>query len=72
MSLTMIERDVPLPPQRMYPYVELQVGDSFEFNVRALHSVRTLVSKWGRKQSPPRRFVVRKMTADSYRCWRVE
>jgi hypothetical protein len=58
----------PQPPRRLYPWLELGLGDSFLFPPAAGKSAVASAFKAGERHG--RKFVVRK-TADGWRCWRL-
>ena len=70
-----IEKGIPIPPKHKplaggFPFADMEVGDSFGLNGRMPQTVGYLAAVFGRRQDPPRKFVVRKTTA-GHRCWRV-
>ena len=69
--VTVISSDVPIPVNRFaYPFMELEVGQSFEFPYRKSSSVRTLASKIGKATG--REFTVRKTGEDTGMVWRTK
>ena len=77
MALIKIDPDVPIPVDddswrsgrdALYPFPEMNTGDSFKVTLEQLGSVRSLCSRYGLKLG--RTFVVRPH-AGGWRCWRV-
>lgn len=74
-----LEKNVPMPlgsvdrgAKRKYPWLEMEVGDSFAIPAGQHESVRTSASAWeARHPEDPRMFTVRKTENGTYRCWRV-
>jgi len=79
-----IDKGVPPPPKKtdsglLYPWDELQVGDSFkvpEGNRKLKHiqaSLGTLARSWAKKHCPEARFVTRvNAKAKFVRIWRIK
>lgn len=66
-----VDSDIPVPPQREeYPFLEMEVGDSFEVKLAKRESVQTIAS--GIKRTTGKRFTVRKVDSDTCRVWRVK
>jgi len=66
-----IEKNVPRPKlvrMRRYPWIEMEVGDSFLFPATVKHPY---VIARGASRLYDRKFVVHK-TDNGFRCWRVE
>lgn len=74
-----IESGVPMPDcgkstgrLRVYPWLEMDVGDSFPIPEGKHDHVRTAASSWTKRHpEDPRAFTVRKMECGAYRCWRI-
>ena len=74
-----LEKNVPLPndleymgAKRKYPWLEMEVGDSFAIPEGRHESVRTASAAWVlRHPERDMRFSVRKLEDGTYRCWRV-
>jgi hypothetical protein len=67
-----IEKNVPVTDNRshraVYPFGQLEVGDSFPLGNAILENVRAAASYYGTRHG--KKFTVRKTPAGS-RCWRV-
>lgn len=68
MSGFRIEKNVPLPEKTVYPFDDMEVGDSFFDDTSGESKIR---GEAGRASVMGRKFKVKK-TPDGYRCWRVE
>ena len=70
-----IQKDVPLPARQRaskYPFADMDIGDSFYLSqYLSRGSVKAAAHAFGKKQSPIRKFVVRKENTGA-RIWRVE
>jgi len=70
--LQKIEKGIPVPPEgkRIYPWEEMEVGDSFvtrtPFLTSAIASARNASRRYGKK------FRARRINDDQIRIWRVE
>jgi hypothetical protein len=67
-----IEHNIPIPAPKtrvVYPFSEMQVGDSFAIPQDRADRVRVAAINWGRNHG--KKFRVRK-NGTSARCWRVE
>lgn len=71
-----IEKDVPVPPSlttgrnATYPFVKMEVGDSFSFPKKLMSKVRTAANNFSvrhKKKNEIFKFIVR-----GNRCWRIE
>lgn len=79
MSEFKLEQDVPMPDSgvsrgrtRVYPWLEMEVGDSFQCPKGRHDHVRTAAASWSKRHvEDPRVFSVRMMEDGTYRCWRV-
>jgi hypothetical protein len=72
MNTYIIKNGVPLLPSReqRYPFGELEVGQSFEFQLHQMAELRSAAQWVGKKLA--RKFAVRKdRVAGVGRCWRV-
>lgn len=73
-----LDRDVEQPPLKAtggrilkYPWTKMEIGDSFQFpRVLSEETVRAMTSHAAKRYH--RRFTVRRMPDDSFRCWRVD
>ena len=78
--MMVIEDGIPIPPSRgrggrVFPWRAMQIGQSIFVADMPQASVSGIVHGWAKRQSPPRRFVTRKVTengAHGVRVWRVE
>lgn len=65
-----IDHDVPLTKPRhgkqVYPFPDMEVGDSFETDMASVSSAAT---NWGKNNNAV--FTVRKLDDGKYRCWRI-
>jgi hypothetical protein len=61
-----IDKDVPLPPRKRYPFREMTPGDSV---VATGKSARALAQVWTRRTGW--QFTFRRIDADSVRVWRI-
>ena len=74
-----VESGVPIPEggdklgrSRLYPWLEMEVGQSFQCPVGKHDHVRTAASSWTKRDpEDPRAFTVRRMKDGTYRCWRI-
>lgn len=74
-----IRSDIPYPKdvnyrvykdqKSLYPFDDMNVGDSFEIYPKAIDSVRNLASRHGAKNKTKFSILPYK---DHYRCWRVK
>jgi hypothetical protein len=68
-----IDKNVPVPAHRhaqsMYPFAELDVGDSFHAPDKAIKNFYPVVTKWKKKLQ--RNFIVR-AEGKGVRVWRIE
>lgn len=64
-----VERDVKMPEQRgrssVYPFGEMEVGDSFAFEAETRHNVQRAASAYGSRNN-------KKYSVRGLRCWRTE
>lgn len=76
-----IEKNIPVPPRAKfrkgrYPFREMEVGDSFTFNLEYSRENMSLASNagrsWGKTQTPVKKFIVRKTEDNRIRIWRIE
>jgi hypothetical protein len=71
-----VEKGVPIPTQRMmagmikYPLGQMEVGDSFLFDVGDRKRVTNAAASYGKTSG--RRFTVRTINTIEGRCWRIE
>lgn len=69
-----IEKDIPLPEPRgartKYPFEEMEIGDSFLFDKKQVNLIHFAKSQYGRRNN--KKFSVRRINNDEYRCWRIE
>ena len=68
-----IEKGIPLPPlgrPPIFPWQEMEVGDSFL--VSSSHNRIHNIASSTHKRYPLKRFAVRKQPDGTYRVWRVE
>ena len=80
MSEFTIQSGIPMPEggkhlgrTRKYPWMEMEVGDSFACPEGQHDSVRTAALSWTARHPEDRRvFSVRKLDNGTYRCWRIE
>jgi hypothetical protein len=82
MTKLKIEKGIPLPPTtmgraRIYPFKEMEIGDSFfvPLNGRDRHRVQTsIIGSCRLARLTPKRFCTRyiKEPEEGYRCWRFE
>jgi len=66
-----IEKGIPLParPNKVYPFDQMEVGDSFLIPDHKYRAVQAAASRAGKCSG--KRFTVRN-TKEGYRCWRIE
>jgi hypothetical protein len=68
-----IEKNLPVPPPaekvRMYPFLDMEVGDSFAYPSNTHHTVRSSMYSYTRNTTM--KFSFRKLGEES-RCWRVK
>jgi len=69
-----IEKNVAQPPKlsskTVYPFRELDIGDSFEFTDSERYKISTAAYHFGKANQM--KFSVRKTSATTARCWRIE
>lgn len=70
-----IDRNVPLPKRstgrpRTYPFDKMGVGESFEIPHNKHSSVRQCAFSYGKRNK--KKFAIRRVDADTFRCWRVK
>lgn len=67
-----IEKNIPIPAKilkpYLYPFEDMEVGDSFRVSSEKAGSVRSSSLSFGVKNSM--KFAVRKHE-EAYRCWRI-
>ena len=70
-----IEKNIPIPDvhrgrgrQPIYPFAQMDVGDSFAAPVAKWNTIRTVSGQWAKRLG--RQFVTRR-DGDSIRVWRV-
>ena len=65
-----IERGLPMPPPRTkYPFLEMEVGDSFAAPLASRNIISSRASSIGARHG--REFVSRKISDGQVRVWRV-
>lgn len=65
-----IERGIPIPTNRIYPFPKMQIGDSFLCgNDMDSQAIRNSACRYGKRKN--KKFVVRKVK-EGYRVWRVK
>lgn len=66
-----IEKGLPMPRgkglKHHFPFDSMEIGDSFSVAKNAVSSLRFNV-----KKQSPRKFTVRRISDDQFRCWRTE
>ena len=66
-----IEKDVPMPtPSVMYPFADMEVGDSFLANLAERPKISTYMNR--HKKTTGKKFKTRKISDSECRVWRVE
>lgn len=76
-SKFIIEKGIPLPNPRapkkmMYPFREMEVGDSFALPSKKEGNCRNAANLFCRRNRPTWKFSVNKIDEKEYRCWRIE
>lgn len=70
-NVTVIHSDVPVPVNHdSYPWLELKVGQSFEFPLEKRNSIQSRASHMNKKTN--RTFVVRKINDTTGGVWRMK
>jgi hypothetical protein len=72
-DISPVESGVPIPPKpSMYPFAEMDVGDSFTMPADRLSTMKTNLSRWRRtnKGTRYRKFIWR-AEGDRLRVWRT-
>ena len=73
-----VERNVPITPQAtgrpairasLYPFAELNVGDSFAVTTNNPQKIRSAAHHWGKTLG---RVFQTRLTDEGIRCWRVK
>ena len=69
-----IEKGIPFPPRSnlIYPYKDMEVGDSFKIKRTRATNAAQRANEWGSRQDPIRVFSQRKIDEEFSRVWRVE
>jgi hypothetical protein len=65
-----IERNIPIPARRKYPFSEMKPGDSFLLHNARRSTVNARAVGFAKRKNPPWRFSIRN-TPKGCRCWRV-
>lgn len=69
-----IEKDISIPKiikKNKYPFLRMEVGDSFAFPVSKIGTVRNAASRYGKELGY--KLIIRKVeNSDQARCWRRE
>ena len=63
-----IDKDVPVPDLGLYPFDQMEVGDSF---VTPRACVRTAAAEWAKRRGNGAKFVCRRQPDGTFRIWRV-
>lgn len=75
MSEIKIDKDVPLPalpgPKKIFPFPDLEVGDSFAVSLKQRNSARQGMHREHRK-GHGKRFVSRAIDGKTCRFWRIK
>lgn len=75
MSNYIIEKSIPILTRSIYPFNDMQIGDSFAFpkseRVRVAAAASNFAAKSTRNGNKMR-FMSRRINADTCRIWRVE
>ena len=83
MKTIKIEKDIPVPkkwaarknPRRKYPFLEMEVGDSFiaeDYDRRRLQSLSQYSNFVGLKSMNGAKFICRKTENNKIRVWRIK
>jgi hypothetical protein len=73
-----VERGVPIPPERLpgrfpvYPWRDMEIGDSFAVDRARDRQVRSVAWGWGKRHG--QKFTVARVVEDGIekvRCWRI-
>jgi hypothetical protein len=68
-----IEKGVPLPTNgSKYPFAEMEVGDSFAVLIKEENKIRAAAGAYNSKHKGESRLSIRKLSDNSFRCWKVE
>lgn len=71
-----IDKDIPIPPDSRgsahYPWADMEIGDSFPVHISKCGGVSSSAHTWGVKQTPERKFTIRKISDIEYRVWRTK
>jgi hypothetical protein len=65
-----IEKGIPLVEAMrtpIYPFDEMEIGDSFEYDSKKANNIRSCSRRYLQKK-----FTVRKVAVDKVRCWRIK
>jgi hypothetical protein len=71
----LIERNIPIPPRQrsvgsIFPFSEMEIGDSFAFSQAELKSVPSAIQQFRRSHSDYH-FTTRRLDDERLRVWRV-
>jgi hypothetical protein len=82
MSEFKVEKHVAIPDsiisdrEQLYPFSEMEVGDSFQFPSERMPSVSNAAQAYKRKAKLKRnvslQFAVRRVQIGTHRCWRIK
>jgi len=66
-----IEKNIPIPVKSNYPFDEMEIGDSFEIDIREKSKASGAFRRYCEKR-PPLKFSLRTIDEKHARIWRVE
>lgn len=73
-----IEAGVKMPPRHLYhkgkwkvTLEQMNKGDSFAVQPQQISAVRVSISAYKKQNKTKKDWVVRKVAADQWRCWRI-